>query len=273
MNRNNRTKLRLVLALIGLTWAGQVLGAPPFINLQGVGGAGFNPLAYTAGRPDEESFYSKPQFGAWYVHLGDVHVDWTTIGVAGTLFDRLEWSYGYEAIGTPGDKNIRKSNIGAKINLIPENLGGQEYIPAVSVGAIWKNTSHLPEETDEDAIDYYLVATKLITQLPRPVLLTAGVLNTKEQVTGVFGYNDNSDTTAFAHVAVLPLARLAIGAEYKQGATYGDFKNADYWNVHAVWLANEHLSLIGTYVNAGNEKSESRAGLGEGVALSVQYTF
>ena len=54
------------------------LAGVPFNNLQGAGGVAFNPLAYPAGQnaaKDSTSPVSKPQFGAWYVNLGDVDVD------------------------------------------------------------------------------------------------------------------------------------------------------------------------------------------------------
>ena len=251
------------------------LAGVPFNNLQGAGGAAFNPLAYPAGQnadKDSKSPLSKPQCGAWYVNLGDVDVDWTAFGVAETFFNRLELSYGYELVA-PNGENIKKSNAGAKLNLIPENWGRRNYVPAVSAGTIWKTTSEVAEGSDDSAFDFYLVATKLITQLPRPVLVSAGVLNTKEQVTGVFGYNEDSDTTFLANVDVLPTSFLALGAEIKQGAEYDTFKNENYYDLHAAWFANANLTLIAAYVNAGDEKSTTSTGLGDGVVLSAQYAF
>lgn len=251
----------------------------PLNNLEGAGGVAFNPLAYPAGQNKDlaasnawQDVISKPQFGVWYTYLPDVNVDWTAIGVAETLFNRLEVSYGYELIA-PEDKNIRKSNIGAKLLLIPENLGGQNYIPAISVGSIWKYTTPVAIDIDGNAFDFYAVATKLITQLPLPVLLSAGALSTKGRVTGVFGYDDDRDITFFGNVDVIPLSSVAVGLEYKQGASFDDFKNADYWDAHLAWFASKNLTLVGAYVNAGSEDSKSSVGLGNGLVLSAQYAF
>lgn len=264
-----------VAGVVGLSLAVVAEGGVPFNNLQGVGGAAFNPLAYTAGQNKDaksQGILSKPQFGAWYVNLGDVDVDWTAIGVAETLFDRLELSYGYELVA-PAAKNITKSNYGAKLLVIPENLGGQAFVPAVSVGTIYKKTVSVAPGSDDSAFDYYAVATKLVTQTPWPVLLSGGILDTREQVTGVFGYNSDSDITVFGNVDVLPLSYIAVGGEYKQGASFGSFKNADYWDAHLAWFANPNLTLIGAYVNAGDSKSSSKVGLGDGVVVSAQYAF
>lgn len=272
---NSLVLVGAALSLIPFGYAGV-----PLNNLQGVGGIAFNPLAYPAEQnkdPAAESnawqdVFSKPQFGAWYTYLPDVNVDWTAIGVAETLFNRLEVSYGYELIA-PNGKNIRKSNIGAKLLLIPENFNGRNYVPAVSIGSIWKYTTPVAADIDKQAFDFYAVASKLITQLPLPLLLSAGVLSTKERVTGVFGYDDDRDTTFFGNVNVIPLSSVAVGLEYKQGASFDDFKNADYWDAHLAWFASKNLTLVGAYVNAGSENSASSVGLGNGLVLSAQYAF
>lgn len=274
-SRIHLAKSGIWAGIVGLTLAAAAEGGVPFNNLQGVGGAAFNPLAYPAGQnkdPKSESILSKPQFGVWYVNLGDVDVDWTAIGLAETLFGRLELSYGYELVAPTGE-NIKKSNIGAKLLVVPENLGGKAFVPAVSVGAIRKSTDNVAAGSDDNAFDYYAVATKLVTQTPCPILLSGGVLDTKEQVTGVFGYNNDSDITVFGNVDVLPVSFIAVGAEYKQGAEFDSFKNADYWDAHLAWFASPNLTLIGAYVNAGDHQSTSKVGLGDGVVVSAQYAF
>jgi len=148
------------------------------------------------------------------VHLGDVDVDWVAGGVSETFFKRLELSYGYEIIAPDGADNIHKQNYGAKVLLLPENYGDNKLIPAVSVGGLWKTTDAETGDFDDAGWDAYLVATKLITQLPRPVLLSGGLLYTDELVTGVFGHDDDHDLTWFANLDVLPFSWLAVGLEY-----------------------------------------------------------
>lgn len=280
MNKYNQFVNTLALVGAFLLLAPFGYGGVPLNNLEGVGGVAFNPLAYPAGQNKDsvaesnswQDVFSKPQFGAWYTYLGDVNVDWTAIGVAETLFNRLEVSYGYELIA-PNGKNIRKSNVGAKLLLIPENIGGQNYIPAVSVGSIWKYTTPVVTDIAGNAFDFYAVATKLITQLPLPVLLSAGVLLTKGRTTGVFGYDDERATTFFGNIDVIPLSSVAVGLEYKQGARFSDFNNADYRDAHLAWFASKNLTLVGAYVNAGSEDSTASVGLGNGLVLSAQYAF
>jgi len=234
-NRQTGGRLRrsgVVAIIIGLLLAQSALAGVPLNSLQGNGGVAFNPLAYLAGQNQDaaasnswDNVLSKPQFGAWYVSLGNVNVDWTTIAAAETFFNRLELSYGYETIAQDGQNTIHKDNLGAKLLLIPENAGNNAWVPAVSVGTLYKSTDYAT--ANDAAFDYYVVATKLITQLSRPVLISGGILSTKEQVTGVYGFNDQRDLTLFGNIDVLPTSWLALGLEYKQGATFDTFKNAD----------------------------------------------
>jgi hypothetical protein len=247
----------------------------PMNNLEGAGGIAFNPLAYPAGQNAGENGpgpVSKLQFGVWYVNLDQVSVDWTSIGLALSLGGRLELSYGHEIVA-PATKNIHKNNLGMKFLLVKENSAGHNWIPAISAGLLWKRTSNVAEPTENSSADYYLVATKLITQTAKPILLSAGFISTEGMVTGVFGYADERDQTFFANFDILPVANAALGLEYKQGASVKGFKNANYWNAHLAWFADSHLSLIAAYVHAGDQKSTSRVGLGDGVVFSAQYAF
>ena len=271
----------IFVVFIGFFTKNVVFAGVPLNNLEGVGGIAFNPLAYPAGNSFEkpkdsqrklsfEDILSKPQIGSWYVHLGDVDIDWTSIGIAETFFKRLEVSYGYETIATSGSKTIHKNNIGAKFLLIEE----KDLVPAVSVGTVWKHTTFdTGSGVDDSGSDYYLVATKMLKNLPKPVLLSGGVISTKGRTLGVLGFDKDRDEALFANIDVLPLENIAVGFEYRQGAHFDDFKNADYWDAHLAWFVNKNLTLVGAYVNAGDENSSSKVGLGDGVVFSIQYAF
>jgi len=255
-------------------------GGVPLNNLEGVGGIAFNPLAYLAGNGTVETedkdgatkqhILGLPQIGGWYVHLGDVSIDWTALGVAEALFERVEVSYGHEIIGLSGADTLYKDDIGAKLLVLKEG----QLVPAVSVGGVWKHTTFdVPNGVDRSGIDLYVVATKLIKELPKPVLLSGGVISTTGRTLGVLGFDGDRAEAVFGNVDVLPLENVAVGFEYRQGAHFADFKNADYWNAHVAWFVNKNLTLVGAYVNAGDETSSSKVGLGDGFVLSAQYAF
>lgn len=285
-----------VAVLFSVVSGSTLYAGVPLNNLEGVGGVAFNPLAYLANagskwkqEPAEAdaggkekkadggfgllSKISKPQAGAWYVRLPQAHVDWTSLGTAFSLYDRLEVSYGWEAIAPRGADTIFKNNIGAKLLLVPENAGGHKFIPAVSIGNILKITDHVPSGTNSVGDDIYWVATKLIKETPLPVLVSGGLIATNSRTTGVFGYDHDYRFTWFGNADVILLKNLAVGYEYKQGAKYHGWHDADYQDVHAAWFITDKLTLVGAWVYAGDTKSGSEVGLGHGFTTSLHYAF
>lgn len=276
-----QSKNVLVLSVLAGLLSLSAAAGVPVNNLQGVGGVAFNPLAYLAGTQWENEgqfplgdFVRKPQVGVWYVNLSAVDVDWTSMSVATSLLDRLELSYARETIAFDGGPNIRKDNIGLKLLLLPENVGDLSFMPAVSAGTVWKRTSDSFTSEDRD-FDFYLVGTKLITDpLPMPVLLSGGILYTAEWTTGVLGFDeDDRDLTGFFNINVIPHEKWAVGFEFKQGARYSNFKNANYWNAHVCHFATPNLTLIGAWTDTGNHRSASKVGCGAGFVFSMQYAF
>lgn len=277
-----------ILVLVSLLTVGflikDVWAGPPFVNLEGVGGVAFNPLAYLAESEGEESLIkigdtdilAKPRFGGWYVNLPNngSKIDWTTLGVADTLFKRLEVSYGFESVALTNGATYRKNNLGAKFLVLKENSFDSKWFPAVSVGTIFKSTSDKYKVAGlrGSGQDWYLVATKTITQLSLPVIISGGLLSTQEYVTGVLGFGNKRDLTGFANIDVVLPHNIVLGFEFKEGARTALVKNSNYWDVHVGWLANKSLTFIAAYANTGDTKS-TRTGLGGGLVLSAQYAF
>lgn len=264
----------------------QVQAGVPLNNVEGAGGVAFNPLAYTAGTPFDEAekksgvsaavkdLVRKPQFGLWRIRLNDVKADWTTQSVATTLFDRLEVSYGNETIAQSGANNIHKNNVGVKGLLLKENAADTKWVPAVAVGAIYKDTTYdVSGDVKDHGYDYYAVTTKLVTAFPVPVLLSAGARSTDARSTGVYGFGTKRKVGGFGNVDVILPGNLALGLEYQQGAKVEGWKNADYYDAHVAWLANKNLTLVAAYVDTGNSTSSRRVGLGDGFVLSAHYAF
>ena len=282
--------IKLALIVLGVILAGNLAYAGlPLNNLEGVGGVAFNPLAYPAeGDPlysiGDTEVISKPRFGTWYTHLWQSKIDLASIGSATTLFKRLEISEGYQYVSwaIPG-KDFHKNNIGAKLVLLPENSFDTKFLPEISVGTIYKTTSdkvlrQLGLPTRGSGEDWYAVATKTITQLPLPVVLSAGVLSSQEVATGVLGFTNERRETVFGNVDVVLPHNIALGYEFKQGEEYNNTTpihgNANYWDVHVAWLANKNLTLVLAYADTGRYASgNSKIGLGSGPVLSAQYAF
>ncbi|MBO7482346.1 MAG: DUF3034 family protein [Kiritimatiellae bacterium] len=287
--KNTKIKTSAVAAIA--VAAGTLFAGVPLSNLQGAGGIAFNPLAYTAGLPWDggetnslNGVVSKPQVGGWYVNLNDADINWYAGSAAATLFGRLEVSYGYGFVNAHryGDRSIETHNVGAKLRFLDENAFDTSWVPSVAVGGLWKYTDSRTVDAlglDDNGFDAYVVATKLVTQTPVPVLLSAGLLYTDEVVNGVVGHNDY-DTVAFGNIDILPAKNVAIGLEYKQGARVGDgIRNHDYWDGHVAWFVNDRLTLVAAFAETGDKDkfvrrgSAKNLGVGSGAVFSVQYQF
>ena len=309
-NTDTRKLFRTVISCSAAATIGALAyGGVPLNNLQGTGGIAFNPLAYTAGLPWDgdgggnstnavektdsalNGVVSRPQIGAWYVNLNDAGINWWAASAAISFADRLEISGGYGFINAHkyGDKSINTYNIGAKLKFLDENAFDTTWVPALAVGGVWKYTDSRTVEAfrlDDNGFDAYVVASKLITQTPVPVLLSAGLLLSDEVVNGVVGHNDY-DVVAFGNIDILPAENIAIGLEYKQGVDAGDtsvtgghsIRNHDYWDAHVAWFVTKRLSLVAAFAETGDKDkfyrkgSVKNLGVGSGAVFSLQYQF
>lgn len=266
-------KVLKLIAVVSVVFLSRiVLAGPPLANLEGTGGIAFNPVAYLADSGDND-IVGKPRYGAWYVNLSDVNVDWTNIGVADTFFKRLEVSYGFQTVNQAGTDERHKNNIGAKLLLLPENSFDSDIVPAISLGTVFKHTTNILPGLDSSGDDFYLVATKLLKNASAPVLLSGGVISSKAYTTGVFGYGDDRKFSGYGNIDVILPVNLITGLEYKQGPKYDGWHDSNYWDAHFAWTPNSNLTLVLAYVNAGDKDLTSKVGLGDGVVLSSQYAF
>lgn len=274
------TLIKSLLATITLSTISTVFGGVPLNSLDGSGGIAFNPLAYTAGTKIEDNdWITKPQLGAWYVKLSETNIEWSSYSLSLSVADRVELSYAFNLVNAKdyGDNNIEANTFGVKVRLLDENAYDTNWVPAISIGAKYRHTDTNTTDLfglEHSGINYYIVATKLIKQLPYPVLVSAGLQRSDEVVYGVVGHN-HYGTGVFANIDVLPSENVAIGLEYRQGVRVGDgIENADYWNGHVAWFVTKQLTLVGAYVSTGNSKKGfDKLGVGDGFVLSVQYQF
>jgi hypothetical protein len=262
---------------------------PPFNDLEGVGGVAFNPLAWLADSSGDNShlksgdtdILGKPRFGSWYVNLNQnqPNIDWTSLGLAESLFDRVEVSYGYEAVALKQADTFYKHNLGAKLNLVPEDGYGVTGLPAVSAGLVYKSTTYpVGKSWTQTGEDYYAVVTKLIGGIPTPILLSAGAVDTDSVLTGVLGFDSQTKVTFFGNIDVILPENIVVGFEYKQSPQYSDWKDSDYWDAHLAWIANSNLTVIAAFVDTGSPLQDDTGagdiqGLGNGVVLSSQYAL
>jgi len=267
-------------------WAG-----PPLTNAEGVGGCALNPFAYLANPikegktgPYNSSYFGYPQIGIWKVGLYDNkpvgRIDWYTIGINVTFFNRLELGYSHEYVDIENLKNVGKDNFSAKINLIRDGDFGIRLLPALSVGAIYKSTSVDPDDVgadDDDDFDYYIVATKMFSDFPLPIMINAGLLFTKGIVRGVLGFGDDRDTVFFGNIETVVFKKFIVGWEYEAKvdteANNRDIRTHAMWEAHLAYMPTSDLMLVVSYAYTGDKDHTGEYAFGNAYVLSLQYSF
>jgi hypothetical protein len=163
-------------------------------------------------------------------------------------------------------------NFNARFQVLKEGEFDQKWIPALTAGVHYKyndgisevnrevggalaNVAHIPNHA---GVDYTLYASKLFTQLPRPVLLELGGRATKGVWEGLGGFTDSYNFVFEGNVVVFVTGNFALAAEYKQQprdyTAIGNVvrKEGDWWTIDAAYVVNNHLTLAAGYGHFGN---------------------
>jgi hypothetical protein len=292
----------------------------------GVAGGGLVPHAHLAGVPhwpyqeEDMRFIRKPQLGSWYIGLPSADLNWVMVGGNITFFDRLELGLAFNYINIDEPASVAVDQLGLDLDNNLVALSGKlllvkesKWIPAISVGAIYKYTNfdnlELFEQEGEkmysnnEGVDFFAVASKTFfiplpnMDLPLPLFVNAGIKSTKGQQLGVVGFGNERDEVFFASTALLlpvdvlfpfiskKVGLFFLGFEYVDDVNVGEnslgpMKTKRMWDVHLVYDTCKHLSFILAYLNTGSNNLQESvrnnvnpSGLGDGIALSVQYQF
>lgn len=200
------------------------------LNWEGQTGAFITPFAYTSA--SEEKKFGKPQISFHYLNAGEVvgnHVQTSvTVGAA----KRVEFGY-TRNFSMKGDSALsglfsKGFNIfHGKVNLVPENSGKKNWVPAISAGFVARtNVQRVGSVTSStNNGDVYVVATKTITQIKGlPIVLSGGVKGTNASVLGVAGNAPDWKARGFAAAAFVVTgpskSTLIFGAEALQQPKY-----------------------------------------------------
>ena len=174
--------------------------------------------------------------------------------------------------------------------LIPEDSFDLP-LPAITVGAHFKynegvrNINKSLDNTLDSlgydthyGMDFTLTATKMFPKLcfGRPVILTAGIRNSRASHLGLLGFGDSCSMTVEGSVAYLPIDNLCLAYEFRQKNNPYDrlaklIDREHNWHAFsASWIVNDHLTVTGVYGMFGNVLN-ARADCSLGV--QVKYEF
>jgi hypothetical protein len=266
---------------------------PPPLPLHGVEGMGGVLTTYSAylvnpgTRGPGESF-GMPSIGAAYIFLGHGrHL--LAASITETLFGRLELGYGYnyfdlgdlpsdilQASGPRIDDWVGLHNFNARVALLKEGEFDQSWLPALTFGFHYKYNSQIDDISsdlkpalgpkglgaigikDDDGIDFTVYASKMLTFLPRPLLINLGMRSTEAAHIGLFGFTNDRDYLFEGNAVLFLTDRLAIAFEYRQKPDSYDAipglvkKEDDWWTIPVAFVVNEHLTLSGGYAHFGD---------------------
>lgn len=200
------------------------------LNEEGQTGIFFTTFAYTV--PSPKGGIGKPVLAYHYLAAGEVIGDFHTASVTMGLMERVELGYtrNFHGAGdTPGLSPLWKDGFNifhSKVNLIPENLGKNKWVPAISAGLLARthdsNVSgvFVSQSKKYANADFYVVATKTTMLRMMPLITTFGVKATNASLLGLSGNAPDFKARLFGSVVVGLMgpakSKLALATEFLQ---------------------------------------------------------
>jgi hypothetical protein len=202
----NTKKLWIAFSLFVVTVFSQTSFAQG-LNWDGQTGALLTPFAYTASSPARK--FGKPEVAFHYLNGGDVIGNDYQFSVTEGFGNRFEAGF-TQAMSSSGKDSLGGlylftggyTEVHGKLTVITENSYKSKWIPAIAVGAIgrfgdervnWDATASGPSSPKGTNGDFYIVATKTITQIKGlPIVLNFGEKVTNASIMGIAGQAGNA---------------------------------------------------------------------------------
>jgi hypothetical protein len=253
----------------------------PLHQIEGSGGIFSTLSAYIVNPPRDGELIGRPSVGFAYVNLGH-EVNLEAFTLTESPLKRLELGYGWNHLGLGdlpaalgsgyhGPDDVQLHNFNARYQLIKEGEFDQKWVPALTAGAHYKYNDSISDINNavggalashgisgDNGADFTLYASKMFTQLPRPVLLEVGGRATRAVWDGLGGFTSSYNFVVEANAVVFITSRFALAAEYKQQPDsyqpVGDLVRleSDWWTLDAAYIVNKHLTLAVGYGHFGN---------------------
>jgi len=274
----------------------------PLHQIEGNGGIFSTLSAYIVNPPRDGEVVGRPAAGFAYVNLGHGQ-DLYALTVTESPWKRLELGFGYnnlnlgdlptdilKATGVQiSDQSVGLYNGNARLQLLAENEFRQKWIPALTFGTHFKfNDTYgtINHElggalaqigvTHNTDVDFTLYASKLLTFLPRPVLVELGGRATRGVWNGLLGFTPDYQFLFEGNIGVFITDNFILAAEYKQQAS--DYqpingligKASDWWTIDAAYIVNKHLTVAAGYGHFGTVLNHEANGVW---GITTKYEF
>ena len=262
----------------------------PLHQIEGNGGIFSTLSAYIVNPPRNGEPVGRPSIGFSYVNLGHEQ-NLEALTLTESPFKRVELGYGWNRLGLgdlplaldralpagyTGPSEVQLHNFNARGQILKEGEFDQKWIPALTAGVHYKyndgitDVNHgtsgsvpggalvsLANIQHHDGVDFTLYASKLLTFLPRPVLLEAGGRATEGVWNGLGGFTSGYNFLLEGNIVVFVTDRLALAAEYRQQPN--DYKpignlvraSGDWWTIDAAYVVSKNLTVAVGYGHFG----------------------
>lgn len=263
---------------------GKLLATGGVSTVEGAGGGGIATWSLITGYGTRDSLGGNAHYT--FVTTDDYQLH--TAGVALGLFDRVELSYAKQwfdtqdvgaALGLGEGWTIHQDIFGVKVKLIGDAVYDQDsFLPQISIGAQYKKNDRSAVlaaigARDDDGIDYYLAATKVL--LDQSLLLDGTLRLTKANQLGLLGFggdlNNDYELQFEGSAAYLFSRNFAAGVELRTKPDNLGFADEDDWyDIFVAWFPTKNISVTAAYTDLGNITIEDDQ---DGAYISLQAGF
>jgi hypothetical protein len=274
----------------------------PLHQIEGNGGVLTTLSAYIVNPPRNGEPVGRPAIGGGFISLGDGRA-LVPVTATWSPWERIELGYGFDwyALGSLtgaihnatgislGTTSVSLHNFNARFQFIKENDWGQKWLPAITGGVHYKVNNGISSINNQlggalttiglgynQGVDFTLYASKLLTFLPRPVLLNAGGRATRGAELGLLGFSRDYSFLFEGNVAIFLTDWLILAGEYRQQPdNYTPIpgvvnRSGDWWTVDLAWIVNKHLTIAGGYGYFGNVGDRNAPGVW---GFTAKYEF
>ena len=272
------------LALIVLLSWKPASCAPPFMNIEGVGGGGIVPGAYLVNPPADGNMMGKPALSQWSIIGGENNI--YTVGFAFSFAKRFELGYVLEyndfrrlkrqlKRDSNGGLDVEKSdiymsNFHFKALLFEE----KKYFPAFAATAELKlnhtidrmnqnigNALDTVGYDDDTGIDFDISISKTIPDLFFwPCIINANLRFTKGHYLGFLGFSSEYTANGEFSACFMPCPKFAFGAEIREQNDEFDplpmhgysMVEEAFWDFFVTFFPNKQFSIALAFCSYGN---------------------
>ncbi|MCY3018090.1 MAG: DUF3034 family protein [Planctomycetota bacterium] len=265
----------------------------PLHCIEGTGGLFATHTAYLVNPPKKGDIAGLPAVEGTYVNIGNGR-HMTAFTLTENLAGRVELGYGWDhfwagdlrhdiakATGLEIDHNaVNLHNFNARGLLVKDGDFGKKWVPALTLGIHYKYNDTVSSLNDDlggalkgigierrDGVDFTLYTTKMVTALPRPFLVSAGVRGSRAAHLGLLGFTNEYRATAEGNVAILLTNHFILAGEYRQKrSSYKEIpglveKERDWWTVDIAYILTKRGTLGAGYGHFGDVLNHSANGV------------